>query len=97
MPLDEDKAWVLWPEYFDSSRTRAAGRKVSKELAVKDPTLEMIVAALKNLGLDYKVEEDKAFPGNWHAHLGRILVSHSMPKTLLLLKVSQYMVRHQRS
>lgn len=97
MALDEDKAWVLWPEYFDSGRSRAAGRKVSKELAIKDPTLEMIVAALKSLGLEHKIEADKAFPGNWHAHMGRVLVSHSMPKTLLLLKVSQYMRGHQRS
>ena len=31
MALDEDKAWVLWPEYFDISRSRAEGRKVGKD------------------------------------------------------------------
>ena len=47
--MDEKKAWVLYPEYFDSARTRASGRKVKKELAVPDPTVEMIEKAVQKL------------------------------------------------
>lgn len=97
MPLDEEKAWVLWPEYFDSARTRAEGRKVSRSLAIDQPTLDMVALAVKKLGLEHKVESDKAYPGNWYAHGGRVLVEKKMKKAQLLVKVAELMKRSQRS
>jgi signal recognition particle subunit SRP19 len=89
--LDEDKAWVLWPEYFDISRSRAEGRKVGKDIAVASPTLDMLVIAVKHLGLQYKAEPEKAYPGAWHQKRGRVLVERTLPKTLLLKKVGQHL------
>ncbi|HSV41974.1 MAG TPA: signal recognition particle subunit SRP19/SEC65 family protein [Methanomassiliicoccales archaeon] len=97
MALDEKKAWVLWPEYFDSSRSRDEGRKVAKDISVADPSLDMLTSAVKSLGVQYKVEADKSYPGNWHHKKGRVLVEKAMPKSLLVLKVAQYMRRSQRS
>jgi signal recognition particle subunit SRP19 len=97
MTLDEDKAWVLWPEYFDINRTRDAGRKVSKKLSISNPNVELIAKAVKQMGLEYKIETDKSYPGNWYHHTGRVLVEHSLPKTLLMLKVGQALIKIQRS
>ncbi|MCU0862036.1 MAG: signal recognition particle subunit SRP19/SEC65 family protein [Methanomassiliicoccales archaeon] len=95
--MDEEKAWALWPEYFDISLTRAQGRKVRKELAVPSPTTEMISKACQSLGLEHTVEADKAYPGRWYERKGRVMVEKNMPKTLLLLKVGERLVRYQRS
>ena len=88
MVFDADKAWVLWPEYFDNSRTRAEGRRVPKNLAIPEPQMSMIIKAVEKLGLQYKLEEGKAYPGAWWNKQGLLLVENSMPKSELLPKVA---------
>jgi len=97
MPLDEDKAWVLWPEYFDSARTRAEGRKVSKANAVSSPTMDMLVMAVKRIGVEFKAEPDRSYPGNWFEHKGRVLVDKKMTKAQLLVQVAEHLKKAQRS
>jgi signal recognition particle subunit SRP19 len=89
MVFDADKAWVLWPEYFDSSRTRAEGRRVAKHLAIPEPQMSMIIKAVEKLGLEWKLEEGKAYPGAWWNKQGLLLVENNMPKTKLLPKVAE--------
>jgi signal recognition particle subunit SRP19 len=95
--MDTEKSWVLWPEYFDSNLTRAQGRKVNKNLAVPEPSLEMLSKALKKLGIEHVLEEDKAYPGEWYLKKGRALVPITIPKGQLLVKVGEILVRSQRS
>lgn len=97
MALDEDTAWVLWPEYFDRSRPRSQGRKVSKALAISDPNVDIISKALRQLGLEHKVEREKSYPANWFSKGGRVLVQRSGPKSQLLLRVGEILVKGQRS
>ncbi len=95
--MDTEKSWVLWPEYFDSTLTRAQGRKVNKSLAVPEPSLEMLSKALQKLGIEHVLEDDKAYPGEWHLKKGRALVPITIPKSQLLVKVGEALIRSQRS
>ncbi len=95
--MDTEKSWVLWPEYFDSNLTRAQGRKVNKNLAVPDPSLEMLSKALQKLGVEFTVEEEKSYPGEWYLKKGRALVPITIPKSQLMVKVGEILVRAQRS
>jgi signal recognition particle subunit SRP19 len=97
MALDEDTAWVLWPEYFDASRSRDQGRKVKRSLAVKEPSVELITKAVEKLGLEYEVETEKSYPSNWHGHKGRVLVQKTMKKSQLLARIGQEISKAQRS
>ena len=97
MALDEDTAWVLWPEYFDAKRSRDQGRKVKRSLAVSEPTVDLIAKVVEKLGLEYKVESDKSYPSNWYGHKGRVLVQKTMKKSQLLAKVGQEISKVQRS
>ena len=97
MALDEDTAWVLWPEYFDRSRPRSQGRKVKKALAVNDPGVDLVVSALRKLGLEHKVEREKSYPANWFSKKGRVLVERTMPKSQLVQKVGEQLGKLQRS
>ena len=94
--MDAKKAWVLWPEYFDAGRTRASGRKVKKELAVPEPSLEMLEMAVQKIGAEYAVEAEKAYPGTWYEKKGRILVEKTLTKSKLLVQVGEAL-RSQRS
>ncbi|MCJ1329505.1 signal recognition particle subunit [Thelotrema lepadinum] len=68
------KKWqCLYPVYFDSSRTRAQGRRVSKNLAVANPLATEIADACASLGLKPKIEVMSVHPKDW-ANVGRVRV-----------------------
>ncbi|MFP4171177.1 MAG: signal recognition particle subunit SRP19/SEC65 family protein [Methanomassiliicoccales archaeon] len=93
MAYDEETAWVIWPEYFDSRRSRSEGRRVNKRLAVENPTLEGISKALDKLGLEYELNEEKAHPANWYHKKGMAMVENSLSKTELLRKIAEKIPR----
>jgi len=64
----------LYPVYFDATRTRAEGRRVSSSLAVRNPLATEIVAACAALRLPSVFEAGKLHPKDW-ANPGRVRVS----------------------
>ena len=97
MAFDADKAWVFWPEYFDSNRSKAEGRRVPKSLAIQDPTMEMVIKAVQRAGFQYKLEEGKSYPGSWWKKTGMLLVENTMPKPVTLRRVAEELLKVQRS
>ncbi|PGH21448.1 hypothetical protein AJ80_03239 [Polytolypa hystricis UAMH7299] len=94
----------LYPVYFDATRSRAEGRKVSKNLAVKNPLARDIVDAVQVLGLKVGFEPEKLHPKDW-ANPGRVRVglkredgtlttSTVKNKHHLYIKVAQYLRAH---
>ena len=84
---------VLWPAYFDSTKTRAEGRKVPKRLARPSPTLSMLRKALENLGLGCTLVEDAAHPYHPWKKTGFALVKKAKPKNQLLKEVAAELSR----
>ena len=96
MTYDEDNALYLWPEYFDSERTRARGRRLPKSLCVKNPSLDIIAKGAMILDLDYKIIENMAYPANWAAKMGCVRVEKGkIKKTALLPKIGKCLVDNQ--
>jgi signal recognition particle subunit SRP19 len=79
---------ILWPSYFDSSKSRASGRRVPKSVAVPNPTSEEILAAVKALGLGATLQPEKSYPKFWWEHGGCVSVEKSIAKTELIGKVA---------
>ncbi len=48
--MKEYKRNILWLDYFNSSLTREQGRRIPLDRSVKDPKLNELVEAAKNLG-----------------------------------------------
>ncbi|KAI0843690.1 signal recognition particle, SRP19 subunit [Hypoxylon sp. FL0890] len=67
---------MLYPVYFDATRSRAEGRRVSKSLAVKNPLAREIAAACANLRLSPVFEAHRVHPKDW-ANPGRVRVKLS--------------------
>jgi len=63
----------IYPVYFDASRTKAEGRRVGVEKAVKNPLAREIVDACQQLGLETVFEPGKMHPKDW-ANPGRVRV-----------------------
>ncbi|KAM5475349.1 signal recognition particle subunit [Microsporum audouinii] len=94
----------LYPVYFDKSRTRAEGRRVSRKLAVDSPLAKDILDATQLLGLTVGFEPDKLHPKDW-SNPGRVRVmlkdedrrpasSSIKNKHLLYTHVAQYLQAH---
>ena len=95
MAYDDDNAIVIWPEYFDKTRTRAEGRRLPIELCVNEPSLDIIAKGAMILDLEYKIFEDMAYPANWTAKSGCVRIERGkMPKTALLNEIGKILVNN---
>jgi len=82
--------WVIWPVYFDANVSRKEGRKVSKELAIKNPSIDDIYKAAKKLGLN-PVKEEKAYPKRWWRKEGRLLIDKKGKKMEIIKKIAEFL------
>jgi signal recognition particle subunit SRP19 len=84
---------VLWPVYFDSTRTRTEGRKVPRRFAKPAPTLGMVEKAVGNLGFSYEVVLEAIHPRFPWKKTGLVLVKKTKPKNQLIMEVAQEISR----
>jgi len=90
--LRDRRIKVLYPSYFDIRLSRSKGRRVPKQLAVKNPNLDELIKAASPLG-EVLVEREKARPSRWYRREGRILIKYEGSKEDLLKKVGQNLRR----
>jgi signal recognition particle subunit SRP19 len=84
----QDKV-ILWPAYFDSTKSRGEGRKVPKNLAVPSPKVSELKEAVEKLGLEHELVLDVCYPKTPWLKTGMLLVAKKEPKNLLLKKVAK--------
>ncbi|MDP6906124.1 MAG: signal recognition particle subunit SRP19/SEC65 family protein [Candidatus Thalassarchaeaceae archaeon] len=67
---------IIWPGYFDSKASRRSGRRVSKDRAVANPTLDGLAYAARSVGIrKMKREEGISHPSRPSAREGRLWIS----------------------
>ncbi len=86
---------VLYPSYFDASKSRQEGRRVPKALAVNSPSLEELRDAAKRLGHRVEVEEDVSHPSRPWAEEGRVLILGGGKKTALIGSIAREIKAHR--
>ncbi|MCS7097313.1 MAG: signal recognition particle protein Srp19 [Candidatus Methanomethylicia archaeon] len=86
--MSKKRMIVIWPAYLDATLTRSRGRRIPKEIAVSNPTLQEIKEAIKELNLNFIVEEGKKYPKMWFKDKGRILVEKSGRKIEIIKKIA---------
>jgi signal recognition particle subunit SRP19 len=75
----QDK-FILWPIYFESTKTRSEGRRVPQKLAVPSPKISEMKDAADKLHLSYEIVTDAAFPKMPWLKTGMILVDKKRSK-----------------
>jgi len=75
---------LLWPAYFDSSKTRLQGRRVPKNLAIVSPKLEEIQNATKSVGLPSEVVLEVKYPKAPWQKTGYIVIPKKSSKTKII-------------
>ncbi|MEM3874406.1 MAG: signal recognition particle subunit SRP19/SEC65 family protein [Candidatus Bathyarchaeia archaeon] len=84
----QDKV-VLWPAYFDSTKTRGEGRRIPKILAVPSPKITELKEAVEKLGFEYELVADAGYPKTPWLKTGMLLVTKKEAKNRLLKKVAK--------
>jgi len=89
---------VLWPVYFDSTKTRLEGRKVPKSLATPSPRLEEIRKAMERVGLRPEIVPDAVYPSVPWQKTGLFVVPKKGSKVKTLRKIAKELldVRQQK-
>lgn len=80
---------LLYPVYFDASKTRAEGRRVPRVLAVERPTPDRLEAAAKALGIAAEVEAGVSHSRAPWAGGGRIKVQKRGTKEALMREIAR--------
>lgn len=92
----QDKV-ILWPAYFDSTKTRGEGRKVPKGLAVPSPKVSELKEAAEKLGLEHELVLDACYPKTPWLKSGILLVAKKESKNQLLKKVARQLQKIRSS
>ncbi|MFO8133379.1 MAG: signal recognition particle subunit SRP19/SEC65 family protein [Thermoplasmatota archaeon] len=87
--------YVLWPLYFDRGVSRQQGRRVPRDMAVKNPSVDDVAAAARKLQLDPEVDADAAHPSRWWQREGRVLVEQQGSKTGIVRDVAAELNKKQ--
>lgn len=80
---------IVWPVYFDSSKTRSEGRKIPKKFALSSPKIEEIVEAAKALNLNPKINIDARYPREWWQKSGYVILDKLKTKNEILLTLAK--------
>ncbi len=92
----EKKNIILWPVYFDLKKTRSEGRRVPRSLAIKSPSIDELAKAAERAGYDIKIDRDAKYPAFWFEEPGRIIVYTEEPKTTVIRRVAEILVKNFR-
>ena len=87
-----DKA-IIWPLYFDITRTRKDGRRVPKSLAVQSPKIDELKLAVDRLGLKNEVRPEAHFPKKHWVKTGMLLVEKKEAKEKIIQKIAKQLIR----
>lgn len=83
----QDK-FIIWPAYFDQTKTRKDGRRVSKSLAVQHPKIDEVTLAVQKLGLKHEVTADASYPKTPWTKTGMILVEKQGSKDQVIRRIA---------
>jgi len=84
---------IMWPVYFDSTKTRGDGRHVPKSLAVPSPKILEIKEAVEKLGLSYEVGLDAGYPKTPWLKAGMLLVTKKESKEKVIRKIGEHLLK----
>jgi len=96
MARERDRRIVVWPLYFDRDLKRSDGRRVSLELSVPSPTIEVIFSVCKKLGLSPEIQDEKSHPCSQTSQKGRVLVKKTKNKQRLLAEIGRGLQKSAR-
>ncbi len=93
----QDKV-ILWPSYFDATKTRRNGRQVAKNSAVPNPGIQEIKQAAEELHMICELLANTSYPKAPWTRTGMLLVKKNRePKSQIVKKIASQLMRIRSS
>lgn len=91
---------IVWTDYFNRNLTRRKGRRVSKDMAIFDPTVQELVEASKSAGFavsNDKTNETARFPRRPYVRSGYIMLekNENLKKSKILTALGGKIVQNR--
>ena len=83
---------IIWPTYFDSTKTRSDGRRVSRNLAIASPKIIEVKEAAEKLGLAHELVADVGYSKTPWLKTGMILVKKKGSKGQIILLIAKQLM-----
>jgi signal recognition particle subunit SRP19 len=84
---------IIWPAYFDSTKTRNDGRRVPKNLAVPSPRIVEVKEAAEKLGLPHELVVDAGYSKTPWLKTGMILVKKKGSKGQIVSLIAKQLLK----
>lgn len=84
---------IIWTAYFDSTRTRSDGRRISRSLAVPSPKIRELKEAVEKLGFSYELVLDVSYPKTPWLKKGVLLVTKKETKNKMIKKIAEHLLK----
>jgi signal recognition particle subunit SRP19 len=84
---------IIWPSYFDSTRSRIEGRRISKSLAVATPRIAEVKEAAEKLGLACELVPDAGYSKTPWLKTGMLLVEKKKSKNQTVSMIAKQLLR----
>ncbi|NWG10709.1 signal recognition particle protein Srp19 [Candidatus Bathyarchaeota archaeon] len=88
----QDKT-IIWPAYFDSTKTRREGRRVPKNLAIASPRILEIKDVIEKFGLKCELVEDAGYSKTPWLKTGMLLMEKNEAKDKTIRKIARQLVK----
>ena len=84
---------VVWPAYFDSTKTRRDGRRIPKSLAVPSPKILEIKDAAEKIGLECELVGDAGYPKTPWLKTGILLAKKNEAKEQIIRRIAKQLLK----
>jgi signal recognition particle subunit SRP19 len=91
--MQKQDKFIIWPAYFDQTKTRKNGRRVTKSLAVQHPKIAEVTMAVEKLGLKHEVAAEAGYTKTPWLKTGKILVEKRGSKEQVIRKIANQLLK----
>jgi len=88
----QDKV-IIWPAYFDSTKTRNDGRRIPKSLAVPFPKILEIKETAERISLECELVPDAGYPSTPWLKTGMLLVKKNEAKDKIIRRIAKQLLK----
>ncbi len=88
----QDKA-IIWPAYFDVSKTRKNGRRVPKNMSVISPNIDELLIAASKLGMHSEVVDGARYAKTPWNKSGMLLVEKKYAKEQIIKQLAKQLAK----
>jgi len=84
----KEDAYRIWPAYIDALKTRNQGRKISRKIAVENPTVREIYLVAQAFKYEPIVNSSAHYSRAWWEDPGYVKISKKDAKSKALQKIA---------